>query len=234
MIKQTGPEPDATLPDSSRGNTTISPDLVDELEFAPLANLSGRAETEAAKALVRQLADQYPRAGKNNSTKVYRQVKKRAGFETAIAAFLAELLAAYGDEWRGGWIRCSLDKDERKGHSVTWSQFRNVREAWVAAQLVDTVRGYPGTLGFGNPGPSHGKMTRYKATHKLLVLCAEHGVTPDNTSEHFRIEYEMPSELVQLTSPSRRPPDIPKVAKLRSEAETMPAEEATDSEGAKT
>src|ERR1700694_5973428 len=85
-----------------------------------------------------------PRAGKNNSTKVYRQVKKRAGFETAIAAFLAELLAAYGDEWRGGWIRCSLDKDERKGHPVTWPQFRNVREAWVAAQLVDTVKGSPG------------------------------------------------------------------------------------------
>ena len=98
MIEDTRPDADTTLTDGSSGSTTISPDQVDELEFAPLANLSGRADSEEAKALVRQLADQYPRAGKNNSTKVYRQVKKRAGFETAIAAFLAELLAAYGDE----------------------------------------------------------------------------------------------------------------------------------------
>ena len=98
MIEDTRPDADAPLTDGSSGNTPISSDLVDELEFAPLANLSGRAETDEAKALVRQLADQHPRAGKNDSTKVYRQVKKRAGFETAIAAFLAELLAAYGDE----------------------------------------------------------------------------------------------------------------------------------------
>jgi len=217
VIEDTRPDADTTLTDGSSGSTTISPDQVGELEFAPLANLSGRADSEEAKALVRQLADQYPRVGKNDSTKVYRQVKKRAGFETAVAAFLAELLAAYGDEWRGGWIRCSLDKDERKGHPVTWPQFRNVREAWVAAQLVDTVKGYPGMLAFGNPGPSHGKMTRYKATHTLLAVCAEHGVTPDNVNEHFRIDYEMPSELVQLTSPTRRTPDDPKVTKLRKD-----------------
>jgi hypothetical protein len=217
VIEDTRPDADATLTDGSSGNTPISSDLVDELEFAPLANLSGRAESEEAKALVRQLAEQYPRAGKNNNTKVYRQVKKRARFETAIAAFLAELLAAYGDEWRGGWIRCSLDKDERKGHPVTWPQFKNVREAWVAGRLVDTVKGYPGMLAFGNPGPSHGKMTRYKATPMLLALCAEHGVTPDNVSAHFRVEYEMPTELVQLTSPSRRTPSTPTANKLRNE-----------------
>jgi ribosomal protein L17 len=217
VIEETGPDADAVLTARISESSTISPDLVDELEFAPLANLSGRAETEAAKALVRQLADQYPRAGKSDSIKAYRQVKKRAGFETAIAAFLAELLAAYGDERRGGWLRCSLDKDERKGHRVTWSQFRNVREAWVAGRLVDIVKGYPGMLAFGNPGPTHGKMTRYKATPTLLALCAEYGVTPDNVDEHFGIEYEMPSELVQLTSPSRRTPDNPKVFKLREE-----------------
>ncbi len=84
-------------------------------------------------------------------------------------------------------------------------------------RLVDTVKGYPGMLAFGNPGPSHGKMTRYKATPILLALCAELGVTPDNMNEHFRIEYEMPSELVQRTSPTLRTPDNPKVIKLRRE-----------------
>ena len=58
MIEETRPDADATLTARISESSTISPDLVDELEFAPLANLSGRAETEAAKALVRQLADQ--------------------------------------------------------------------------------------------------------------------------------------------------------------------------------
>jgi hypothetical protein len=70
---------------------------------------------------------------------------------------------------------------------------------------------------FGNPGPSHGKMTRFKATLKLLQLCAAYGITPDTVNDHFRIEYKMPSELVQLTSPSRRTPTKPRTTKLRSE-----------------
>jgi hypothetical protein len=45
-------------------------------------------------------------------------------------------------------------------------------------------------------------MTRYKAAAKLLAACAEYGITPDNVNDHFWIEFEMPAELVQLTSPS--------------------------------
>jgi hypothetical protein len=193
-------------------------DLADELRYAPLANLRGRSESEAAKALVSHLAEQYPRgAGKNTSARAYRQVKTRTGFELTIAAFLAELLAAHGDERRGGWIRCSLNKDERKGQAVTHSQFANVRKAWVAAGLVEEVKGFPGWFAFGNPGPARGKMTRYKATPKLLTTCAEHGVTPENVSDHFWIEFEMPSELVQLTSPPRKTPTNARTIRLREE-----------------
>lgn len=46
MIEDTISDADANLTDDSSGSTTISPDLVDELEFAPLANLSGRAESK--------------------------------------------------------------------------------------------------------------------------------------------------------------------------------------------
>jgi hypothetical protein len=193
-------------------------ELRDELRYAPLANLRGRSESDHAKALVRHFAEQYPRGtGKNGSAKAYRQVKTLAAFELAIAAFLAELLAAHGDEWRGGWLRCSLDKDDRKSQAVTHSQFANVRKAWVAAGLVDEVKGYPGKFKFGNPGPGQGRMTRYKATPKLLGICVEHGVTPDNVSDHFWIEFEMPSELVQLTRPSRQTPTDARTTRLREE-----------------
>jgi hypothetical protein len=40
------PDADTTLTGDSSGSTTMSPDLVDELEFARLANLSGRAESK--------------------------------------------------------------------------------------------------------------------------------------------------------------------------------------------
>ena len=193
-------------------------DLADELRYAPLANLRGRSESDAAKALVDHLADKYPRqTGKSERVKAYRQVKTKADFELAIAAFLAELLAAYGDERRGGWIKCSLKKDAFKGQTVSSRQFANVRKAWITAGLVEEVPGYPGKFAFGNPGPGNGRMTRYKATPKLLAICAEHGITPDNVSEHFRIEFEMPSELVQLTSPFRQTPTNARTIRLREE-----------------
>jgi hypothetical protein len=63
------------------------------------------------------------------------------------------------------------------------------------------------------------ELKRMEAEHIRLEgrpLNGPWAITPDNVDEHFRIEYAMPSELVQLTSPSRRTPDNPKVIKLRS------------------
>jgi hypothetical protein len=209
---------------SEDSSVSSASELRDELRYAPLANLRGRSESDVAKTLVRHLAEQYPRgAGKNGSAKAYKQVKTLGAFELAIAAFLAELLAAHGDERRGGWIRCSLNKEDRKGQAVTHSQFTNVRKAWDAAGLADEVKGYPGKFKFGNPGPGQGRMTRYKATPKLLGICALHGVTPDNVSEHFWIEFEMPSELVQLTSPPRQTPTNARTIRLREEVAELNA-----------
>jgi hypothetical protein len=208
----------STVEPSETDDAQTASDIADELRYAPLANLRGRTQSEESTALVRRLAQEYPRgAGKNESTKTYRQVKTRTGFELAIAAFLAELLAAHGDEWRGGWIRCSLNKEDFKGQEVTYRQFANVREAWVAAGLVDEVKGFPGWFAFGNPGPARGKMSRYRVTLKLLAACAEYGITPDNVNDHFWIEFEMPSELVQLTSPSRSTPTNRITTRLREE-----------------
>jgi hypothetical protein len=95
--------------------------------------------------------------------------------------------------------------------------FNGVRMAWLEAGLIEHKPGYPGMLALGNPGPTSGKLTRYRATPRLLEIAAGHGITPANLLEHFRFEFEMPSELVQLTSPSQATPDTPRTEKLRSE-----------------
>ncbi len=196
------------------------PENADELKHAPLAKLRATASTTQAHALVSELAERYPRQA-NAQGKHYARVKTKAGYENANAAFLAELLAAYGDEYRGGWIRCSLDKDSFKGQRVSYRLFNDVRHSWTGAGLVQHTPGYPGTLRFGHPGPSHGKLTRYKATPRLLEICAKHGITPENTQDHFHFEFEMPSELVQLTSPSRRTPSTFQTVKLREEVQEL-------------
>jgi len=109
--------------------------IADELEFAPLANLRGSAESPEAKALVSSLAERYPRKPGTRENP-YARVKTKVAFENAIGAFLGELLAAHGDEHRGGWIRCSLDKEKFKGQRVKYRQFDNVRHAWNAAGLI--------------------------------------------------------------------------------------------------
>jgi hypothetical protein len=62
-LKITDPAPNPTLGTKATRThlSLISPELADELDFALLAYLSGRAESEMAETFVRQLAEQYPR-----------------------------------------------------------------------------------------------------------------------------------------------------------------------------
>lgn len=74
-----------------------------ELEHAPLATLKATPHSAEASALARELAERFPRhINDDASGKAYARVKTKAKYENASAAFVAELLAAYGDEFRGG------------------------------------------------------------------------------------------------------------------------------------
>jgi hypothetical protein len=58
---------------------------------------------------------------------------------------------------------------------------------------------------------------------KLLEICKYHGVTVDNADEHFRVEFDMPAELVRLTSPSVPTRQTPKARELRDEVGALNA-----------
>jgi hypothetical protein len=220
--------------DSEFADTTTSPDVADELRVAPLANLKGRAISTPASALVSFLATAYPRTTKN-ATRSNKPRKLEPKFHAAISAFLADLLMAQGNEEGGGWLRLSLAKNAFKKPSlVSYRMFDGVRTSWKAAGLIKEHAGYPGKLGFGNPGPVYGSMTRFRATPTLLKLSGDHGVLVDDLQNHFFIEFEMPSELVQLTRPSGPTRNTAQAKSLRNEVAELNAHFAThELEGAR-
>jgi len=198
---------------------TAPRETTEELHSAPLANLKGKAESPTALELVRSLTERYPRLPSKMASdgKPYRQIKTKGGYEAAVAALLAELLAVHGSGLDTDWIRVSLVRANFTGGLVSFRQLDNVRKVWLTAGLIETKKGYPGALGFGNPGPRQGRLTRFRATEALLGICAEHGITSTNVHQHFRVEYEMPKELVQLTSPPDETPTTELTERLRSE-----------------
>jgi hypothetical protein len=172
--------------------------------------------------LMGDLAKRYPRPQAAKG-KAYARHKTLVDYANAVGAFIADLLAAVARDRSQGWLRCSHKKSDYTGQDVSWAMFDGVRKAWIEAGLIEHKQGYPGMLALGNPGPTSGKLTRYRATPRLLEIAAEHGITPANVLEHFKLEFGMPSELIQLTKPSMRTPDTPKVAKLRSDVAELNA-----------
>ncbi len=201
---------------------TVSPELADELRYAPLANLKGHAVSEQAIALVQHLAHKYPRGaqGVTRTTRANKPRKLEPNYQRAVAAFLAELLAARAEEGAPGWLRLSLNKENysrKSGALVSYRIFDHVRQAWTVAGLIEERKGYLGRFKFGNPGPMQGRMSRFRATQSLLAICSRHHVTPERVTEHFHIEFEMPRELLQLTSPVVPTQDTPTACRLREE-----------------
>jgi hypothetical protein len=204
-----------------------SPELADELRFAPLAKLKGRATSVSAAALVSHLAEAYPRTTKG-ATRSNKPRKLEPQVHAAIAAFLADLLMAQGNEDSGGWLRLSLAKsDFKKPSPVSYRMFGGLRTSWKAARLIEERAGYSGKRGFGSPGPVYGSMTRFRATPKLLKISEERGVIIQEVQDHFFIEFEMPSELVQLTRPSGPTRNTAEAKSLRSEVAELNAHFAT-------
>lgn len=200
--------------------TTLEPKTTKEereaLDKAPLASLRAIPDSLAARLLMGELAKRYPRPQAAKG-KAYARGKTLVDYANAVGAFVADLLAAIEADRSEGWLRCSLKKEAYTGQYVKWRMFDAARQAFTEAGLVEHMPGYPGTYQFENPGPMVGKLTRYRATSALLAACEAHGVTPANVRQCFRFEEVMPSELVQLTSPSVKTPKTEKAQRLRAQ-----------------
>jgi hypothetical protein len=183
------------------------PQLAEHLHAAPLANLKSSAVSEEAMALIEHLDTLAPRlagapAGVRGAYKPNGRLKVKR--EATMGALLADLLLAQMQQGNDGWTRMSLNRADYKSPApVSYRMMMGVRTAWKATGLLEEHAGYPGSLGFGNPGPSRGQMARFRASSKLLGICESFGITPDTAAEHFNFVFEMPKELVRLTRPER-------------------------------
>ena len=122
----------------------LSPELADELRYAPLANLKGRVTSASATALVSFLANAYPRTT-TNATRSNRPIKLEPQFHAAIGAYLADLLMALGNEDGAGWLRLSLaKKDFKKPSPVSYRMFEGITNSlgMLRSWLLST-RGIP-------------------------------------------------------------------------------------------
>ena len=213
---------DSTLTEASAWEPKTPKEERGALEKAPLATLRAQPANAQVAALVSGLAQRYRRPSTAKG-KSYARDKTLMKHVTAVAAFVADLLAAIESDRSEGWLRCSLNKSDYTNQRVTWRMFDAVRQAFAEAGLVEHKPGYPGSYRFDNPGPMVGKLTRYRATPLLLFACEAHGITPATVRQHFQFEEVMPSELVRLTSPNQKTPDTEKVQRLRAQVAELNA-----------
>jgi hypothetical protein len=130
---------------------------------APLATLRATPASAQAAALMHDLVERYPRPQASKG-KAYVRRKTLVPYGSAGAAFIADLLSAVKRDRSDGWVRCSLNKSDYTGQYVTWTMFDGIRKAWLEAGLIEHKPGYPGMLAMGNPGPTLGKLTRYRVS----------------------------------------------------------------------
>ena len=95
------------------------------LGYAPLATLRATPATEQAAALMRDLAERYPRPQAAEG-KRYARRKTLVPYANAGGAFVADLLVAAANERSEGWLRCSHRKTDYSGKYVTWQMFEGI------------------------------------------------------------------------------------------------------------
>lgn len=174
------------------------------LRVAPMATLDAKVRDVDAKRLVASLSDEVTRWETECAS---RKKERKAGLEklrAAIGAFLADLLNAYNSQESEGWTWRSLSKSGFTGQTVSFRNFNVIVSAWLASGLLERVAGFKEAVVF-DPGDQlrvRGKASRFRATPKLLTICAEYGVTPQNAGEHF--VYRPPEHPLRLNASSRR------------------------------
>jgi hypothetical protein len=184
--------------------SSLTAEEAHSLRVAPMATLDAKARTESAKLLVVRLADDLTNWEAVFAPRKNERKGRLERTQAAISAFVADLLSARNHPEANGWTWRSLSKGGFTGQSVSFRDFNSIVSAWVACGLVERVVGFKEAVVF-DPGDQlrvRGKASRFRATSKLLEICAEYGITARNAGEHF--VYRPPEHPLRLNASSRR------------------------------
>jgi hypothetical protein len=164
-----------------------TPEQTHSLQHAPRANLDAVAKGNDAIELVSSLSDALTAWEQASGKRKNVRHKGLENLKGAIAAFVADLLHACNHPDAQGWVYRPLGKGSFTKQAVSARDFTSVRDAWIACGLLECKPGYTETVEF-DPGDrirTRGKAARFRATPKLLQVCAQHRVTPQNVGEAF-------------------------------------------------
>jgi hypothetical protein len=182
---------------------SLTPEEAHSLRVAPMATLNAKVRSENAKRLTAYLANELTSWEAAASRRKHKRQGRLEKLRAAVGSFVADLLGARNHTEANGWTWRSLSKSGFTGQTVSFRNFDAVVSAWVSCGLVERIAGFKEPVVF-DPGDQlrvRGKASRFRATPKLIGICAEYGITPLNASEHFA--YRPPEHPLRLNASSR-------------------------------
>jgi hypothetical protein len=171
------------------------------------AALNSRAVSDAARELVQILRrgiEHHEGATKSRAYK--RKGRKLEEFDSALGAFVADLLRAMGSKDADGWVFRSTKAESFSGEPVSYATFRRIVSAMTGFQFVEQVKGSPrwkkNPFHEDLPYNAGGTASLFRATRPLLNLAKTRGITPENVDTHFL--QELPKHPLVLKTTSRK------------------------------
>lgn len=128
-----------------------APQEIRALRKAPKATLDARGRGERARRLTERLAHDLNTWEETEARRINRRRGRLDKFQTAIGAFLTDLLLAQNDPEANGWVWRSLSKESFTGQTVSFRDFKALVAGWVACALIERTPGFKEAVEF-DPG----------------------------------------------------------------------------------
>jgi hypothetical protein len=195
-----GPKDALRAPKYTKGPKKHNPRELDDARYAAL---DCRAHSDQAGALVAAVTDMVAAHELTAGARTNKRKKKQAALSSAVERLLADLLLAQASDKAKGYVYRPTRPEGFTESNVGYRVFKALVDALVDLGLLESHKGYQGWDDpFGVRVVVRRKATRFRATQKLLDICAQHGVHVEDFHEHFLIP--LPEHPLQLRRSSKR------------------------------
>ena len=192
------------------------------LRAAYMADLLRRPITDEAKALVSRLMEEsleHELAIGHRKRKI--RSTAREGYKNTVAALLADLLIAQLNLDSEGFCYRSSNRDSFKSVVAESRAYEALKRSWEELGYIDIAEGFRGTDDFDGASyhpdtPSYRWAARIRGTEKLLCICADYGVTPENAHLYFKRDKKLSRPIRVRSREDKEIIEMPRTAKLEA------------------